>query len=406
MRFRSFVAAFAVALFAFSLVAAPAVAQDPTEAGPQVSWTAKFDPANAAPGSVVRLVISGTVPAGWHTYPVTQDANGNTVRIKHDTALSPVEGWMTSNVGVDAEGNKICEGAVSYERRIMVSGEAKVGGTAVLSAEIEFTLCNELSCLPPSKVTVGAELKIVAGGPNVAPPASLADRLSAAEKRNAELAAMVEKMAMMLTETNERMKSLERKLNETGPAPELNLPEGVDAKALENAIEALMVKIRKKEERAQREERLETSLSQIDERTPRLVEFLAQRLMLDEKESASVINGLIDYQKAAAKQDFQAWDEDWADDKRQIETGKLTETLRVKLIESGIDEETVDQIVATASRMGGARGGFGGRGGQGGAGRGQGGQGGQGGGGFGGRGGQGGQGGGGFGGGGNQGGGR
>lgn len=337
-------------------IARPAVAQDDA---PTADWSAAFEPATAAPGSAVKLVITTELPAGWHTYAVTQDDTGTTVRLKHDTALSPIDGWMTTNVATDLEGHKICTGKVRYERKFLVSNDATVGTSLTASAEITWMVCNELACMPPATSTIGAHL-MIAATPGAA-PASLEDRLAAAELRNAELAKMVEKLTAALTETNDRLKSLERSLGqETAP---LELPEGVDAAALEKAIESLMVKIQKKHERAQRMQRMEDSMTQIEERTPRLVEFLAQRMMLDEKETAVVTNGLIDFQKGVAKIGFASWDEDWSDDKVQIETGKLTETLKKKLIDAGIEEETVDQIIASASRMGGAgRGGFGGGG--------------------------------------------
>ena len=143
-----------VLIFWTAILAVFAGAQLPSPA----KWTATVEPAKAAPGSRVELVLHAEVPAPWHLYSLRKYEEG---KGPFGTEISAKAGSEFSEVGKPEQSPPIVEqdpiwkaeiehyeGSAEFRIPFRLAKTSK--GSVKASAEITFQLCNKGSCLPPS----------------------------------------------------------------------------------------------------------------------------------------------------------------------------------------------------------------------------------------------------------------
>ncbi|MCX7016922.1 MAG: protein-disulfide reductase DsbD family protein [Candidatus Sumerlaeota bacterium] len=171
---------------ASSALAFPAGAADENAA---IRWSARFDPAQAAPGAETRLRVEAVIEPGWHTYAPTQGPGGpkpTSFKIDDNPLLQPQGDFQgpaphrefDSAFQMDVES---LSGTVAFERAYRVNPTA-APGTVHVSGIAEAMLCNSNTCLPPKDSPLSAELTILPGavGASALKPTSSPVALSAA----------------------------------------------------------------------------------------------------------------------------------------------------------------------------------------------------------------------------------
>ncbi len=143
----------------------------------KVEWTARFDPAEARAGDSITLRLRAQIEEGWHLYATELKIRGPVA-----TRLEPKlpEGWALAGAWkssvepvekFDKGFNGIAHyfpGEVEFSAPVVVGagapGEMAVEGTAF------FQVCTDEMCLPPSRVTWTAPLRLLEGGSAPPPP--------------------------------------------------------------------------------------------------------------------------------------------------------------------------------------------------------------------------------------------
>jgi len=129
--------------------------------------SARFEPAEAAQGETVTLVVSVTVVDDWHIYGGDRDdGSGTTVEIK-DTSVVEASGKLVQPAGVPHDnglgGEDLwLEGSFELRRDYTIASGAPVGD-AKIAAVLGFMPCNINTCLDPATIEVEVELKITEG---------------------------------------------------------------------------------------------------------------------------------------------------------------------------------------------------------------------------------------------------
>jgi len=130
-------------------------------------WTASVEPAQAAPGQRVEIVLKATVPAPWHLYSTTPIEGGpfpTTIIVEKGGPIGevgkPVQSTplkkLDKNFGKEVE---YYDGSAEFRIPVRLSKTAK--GELKLPASVRFQVCNEGTCMPPTPadltgaVTVG-----------------------------------------------------------------------------------------------------------------------------------------------------------------------------------------------------------------------------------------------------------
>jgi len=109
----------------------------------QVVVSASVAPQAAAPGEKVELVLSVTIPAGYHIYGSRNSNNPTTVELADSTNFSF---WLT--------------GTKEIRQQITVAETAT--GTVEISGEVAFMMCDKNFCKPPAKVAFQTQLTVAA----------------------------------------------------------------------------------------------------------------------------------------------------------------------------------------------------------------------------------------------------
>ncbi len=119
-------------------------------------WSAKVEPANAAPGSRVELVLHADVPAPWHLYSLTPVEDG-----PFPTKIVVAPGAGLSEVGKPVQaaplrkfdknfGKEVEYYEGSAEFRIPVRLAKTASGSVRVEAKVRYQMCDEGKCLPPT----------------------------------------------------------------------------------------------------------------------------------------------------------------------------------------------------------------------------------------------------------------
>ncbi len=124
-----------------------------------ISFTATVSPGKAKPGQTVRLTITGTPKAGYHTYPLTKrtpdqkpEGISRIQYVANPPVLKPI--WPATetepvfvdegkDLGVLLEHKEI----FSWSQDVLILPDA-VPGNATLRGKIDLQVCNEQKCFP------------------------------------------------------------------------------------------------------------------------------------------------------------------------------------------------------------------------------------------------------------------
>ena len=152
-----------LALWATLLVAL-AGAQIPSPA----KWTATVEPAKAAPGARVELVLHADVPAPWHLYSLRKYEEG---KGPFGTEVKAQKGADFTEIGSPQqslpiiENDKIWDNEIEHyeksaEFRVPFRLAKTAKGLVEASAVVRFQLCNNGACLPPNTKTLKATVEV------------------------------------------------------------------------------------------------------------------------------------------------------------------------------------------------------------------------------------------------------
>lgn len=146
------------------LLASFAGAQD----DPKFSLKARFEPATAAPGATVKLVLEAETAVGWHAYGTSETTN---IPVSLDAAAIDAGGLKVAGqpqipsgmptptpVGTSFPLPEHFEVTLSFEVPSDASGEVEVSGV------LGYQICDEAMCERPNEAPFSTTLKIGQGG--------------------------------------------------------------------------------------------------------------------------------------------------------------------------------------------------------------------------------------------------
>ncbi len=136
-----------------------------------VTWNIKTEYGN---DGEVEVIFEGTPLEGWHTYSITDAANGNTVSFEENAALTATGDITEQGNVIDENGSRVIYDSFTIRRRFRMNAE-----TAVLKGEISWKSCKGHDCASPEyqdfelklrkpAETVAATAPENAGGDNAA----------------------------------------------------------------------------------------------------------------------------------------------------------------------------------------------------------------------------------------------
>jgi len=145
-----------------------------------VELTAKLSPATAAPGEPVTLVLTAKVDEQYHAYGTKEPTN---IPVNLDPEKLVLRGLQRVGAAKVPPGDKqVIFGIETFSlphqfevtQELRVPADAKPGDL-VLSGELDYQLCDENSCLPPSSVTFQVKFVVAAAAVAAAAPAATQD---------------------------------------------------------------------------------------------------------------------------------------------------------------------------------------------------------------------------------------
>ena len=152
---------------------------------------ASIEPAEAKPGQVVTFKLTVTLATGFHTYPLVQPdklADGMVNKIVFPDAgplifvgeaIDPPDAESKSEPLLGIKALNYYHGKVVYERKAVVSPNAKAGAATAAIPKFILSVCDKDSCFPPKTLAPEATYKILDG------PAVVVDKKYAAEVEKA-----------------------------------------------------------------------------------------------------------------------------------------------------------------------------------------------------------------------------
>lgn len=136
---------------------------------PSVTFSAKLAPGDVRAGEGAQVIVTATIPAGYHMYSLTQNPNGGVkTKIVVATGSSLVSGGKpvqpafkksfepTLKVNMEE-----FEQSVSFGVPVTIKAGAK--GAQKASVTVSYQICNARMCLPSATATVSVTYKVAAG---------------------------------------------------------------------------------------------------------------------------------------------------------------------------------------------------------------------------------------------------
>ena len=152
-------------------------------------WSAALAPGDVRAGETAQIVLTVQLDKGWHMYSLTQPAGGplkTTLTLQPNAILAvakPVQG-KPKKVKDTAFNimSEMFEGKVAFAVPIKV--KPGVSGKQTVTARIEYMLCNEGNCLPPTRLDIPVTFTVTKGAarPNRTKPVMTAPKVSQAAK--------------------------------------------------------------------------------------------------------------------------------------------------------------------------------------------------------------------------------
>ncbi len=135
-----------------------------------VKWSGRLEPAQPQPGSVAKLVLTGTIQKGWHVYSMTPVPDGpfpTTVEVKSNSAGVSF-GRPDQAAPIKKRDENFQRDVEYYEQSVEFTVPVKFArttlGTIPLEATVTYQTCTEGKCLNPTPKTVSL-MATVAGAP-------------------------------------------------------------------------------------------------------------------------------------------------------------------------------------------------------------------------------------------------
>ncbi len=131
-------------------------------------WSAALAPGNVRAGETAQIVLTVQLDKGWHMYSLTQPSGGplkTTLNLEPNTVVAvakPVQG--TPKKVKDAAFNmmtEVFEGKVAFAVPIKV--KPGVVGKQTVTAHVEYMLCGNGSCLPPTRLDIPVTFTVTKG---------------------------------------------------------------------------------------------------------------------------------------------------------------------------------------------------------------------------------------------------
>ncbi len=140
----------------------------------QAAFTTSVSPATAKPGDTVTYTVTAKIEDGWHVYAYkAKQAEEAPIATQFDffdkAGLSPEGEWTPSEkpeVKKDPgfkDPIEYHEKTVSWSLKLKVPADAKPG-KVTLKNQVNFQICNDTGCLPPTKTTLPDASVTVTGG--------------------------------------------------------------------------------------------------------------------------------------------------------------------------------------------------------------------------------------------------
>ncbi len=167
-----------------SVACAPGAYSQPIGAAQHVDWSAESEPATVEAGEELRVVLEAQIGEGWKMYAMDSPLPTRGVEV----AFTDIPGGISqSGALVQAQPKQIFDPNFGIDVRIF-EGSARLwapfvaaGAGGAIEGEIDYMICNERLCLPPTTHEFSAPVEIVGAGgaadPEEAPgePAELFD---------------------------------------------------------------------------------------------------------------------------------------------------------------------------------------------------------------------------------------
>ncbi len=162
-----------------------AVAQSLGGVNQHVQWTATAEPETVAPGGEVRVHLRTSITDGWKMYAVDSPPPSRGVRVHVDSLTGAVRQvgellQMKPKEGYDPNFDKTVryfEGEAEVAAQFAIEG-VRAPSTVNLSGEVEFMICNDQMCLPPTRKPFSVAVPVRDGAvaslseaPDLVPPA-------------------------------------------------------------------------------------------------------------------------------------------------------------------------------------------------------------------------------------------
>ena len=175
-----------IALVALALALGPASAAGQGRMGggaaEHVTWTAAAAPRAVAPGGAVRLTLRAEIADGWKMYALDSPPPSRGVRPQLDSlaGLAPRGAWTQAEpkAGYDPNFDKevrYFEGAAAL-RRVVGVGDDVAAGARAITGRVEFMICNDRLCLPPTRAPFEATVAVDPGAGAGVTPAPAGER--------------------------------------------------------------------------------------------------------------------------------------------------------------------------------------------------------------------------------------
>ncbi len=156
------------ALFTFLL---PVISTAQAPAGSPVHWSARPPAREVQPGSTFEVELEAIIDGDWHLYSATQPPggpnptrfsllSGEPFQLSGEVFQSPPKKEFDSNFGIPTE---TYAGSANFRIPLKVSLSAKPGEYEV-HLQTVYQVCNDQSCLPPTKVPISVNIKIAGAG--------------------------------------------------------------------------------------------------------------------------------------------------------------------------------------------------------------------------------------------------
>lgn len=143
----------------------------PRGAAKHVQWEVTSTPESVQPGSEVKISVVGTIGDGWKMYAIDSPPPSRGVRLHLDALPSgftqqgdlwqaePKEGY-DPNFKKDV---RYFEGTAEVGFTLAV-GQDVTAGSHTVSGQVEFMICNDRMCLPPTRLPFSVDVTVASSG--------------------------------------------------------------------------------------------------------------------------------------------------------------------------------------------------------------------------------------------------